>query len=423
VSNGLISVEEARARILAQVNPLPSENAPLLDALGRMTTADIVAGLNIPPFDNSAMDGYAIQSADVQTVPSTLRVVGHAPAGAPASTPVGPGTAVRIMTGAPLPPGADAVVRFENTSEGLGVRGLGTRDRAQAERGGDVQVLVVVKPGDNVRRAGEDVAAGAVVLRAGTLVRPPEIGLLAALGQPAVAVRRRPRVAILATGDELVGIDEPLGPGQIRNINEYSTAAAVKRSGGVPLCLGIARDRLDHLRAKVAEGLAQSPDIFLTSAGVSVGDFDMVKDVLSSEGRMEFWSVAMKPGKPMAFGRLNGVPLIGLPGNPVAAMVSFEQFVRPALLKLAGWPTWQPPVVRAIVRETIENSGRRNFVRAVVTREDGVYYARTTGEQGSGVLTSLVRANSLLVVPEGVACLRPGDSAEAQMLDWSETYF
>ncbi|MBI5878628.1 MAG: molybdopterin molybdotransferase MoeA [Chloroflexi bacterium] len=419
----MISVEEARARILAQVMPLPPEQVPLLDALGRIATADVAAGLNIPPFDNSAMDGYAVIAADVQLVPATLRVTGHAPAGAPVSVRVSHGEAVRIMTGAPLPAGADAVVRFEHTSEGLGARGHGTRDLGQAERGGDVQVLVAVQAGENIRRAGEDVTQGVVVIRAGALIRPQEVGMLAALGQASVMVHRQPRVAILATGDELVSIDEPIGPGQIRNINEYSTAALVRRSGGIPLCLGIARDRLDHLTAKVEEGLALAPDLFLTSAGVSVGDFDMVKDVLASEGHIEFWSVAMKPGKPMAFGSLRGVPLVGLPGNPVAAMVSFEQFVRPALLKMAGWVRWQTPTVRAVVREEIENSGRRNFVRAVVTREDGVYYARTTGEQGSGVLTSLVRANGLLVVPEGVARLRPGDAADVQMLDWSDTVF
>jgi molybdopterin molybdotransferase len=220
-----------------------------------------------------------------------------------------------------------------------------------------------------------------------------------------------------------VGVDQPVGPGQIRNINEYSTAALVRRCGATPLCLGIARDRIEHLKAKVEAGLAQSPDLLLTSAGVSVGDFDMVKDVLASEGHMEFWSVAMKPGKPMAFGDVRGVPLVGLPGNPVAAMVAFEQFVRPALMKMAGHAAWRRPVVRAIMQDEVENSGRRNFVRAVVTRAGDAYHVRTTGEQGSGVLTSLVRANGLLVVPEGVTRLRPGDTADVQMLDWGDRFF
>jgi molybdopterin molybdotransferase len=238
-----------------------------------------------------------------------------------------------------------------------------------------------------------------------------------------VMVHRRPRVAILATGDELIAIDEPPSPGKIRNVNEVSTAAMVVRCGGEPICLGIARDRIDHLRSKVEEGLAQRPDLFVTSAGVSVGDFDMVKDVLAAVGRMEFWSVAMKPGKPMAFGSVRGVPLIGLPGNPVAAMVAFEQFVRPAILKMAGRRMWRKPGVRALVEKDIENSGRRHYVRALVERRGEQYFARAIGEQGSGVLSSLVQANGLLIVPEGVMLVRAGESVDVQMLDWNEYYF
>lgn len=416
MDNGLIGVEEALQRILAHVRPLPPERVLLLDALDRVLTGDIVAGSDIPPFENSAMDGYAVVAADCQAPPVTLRVIGTVAAGATPAARVERGTAVRIMTGAPLPSGADAVVRFEQTSEGRGEGG-------DKPHGNIVQILQAPAPGDNVRHAGEDVAAGQTVLRAGTLVRPQEVGMLAALGHAHVAVHRRPRVAILATGDELVGPDEPVTPGKIRNINEHSTAALVRRCGGIPLCLGIARDTMDDLRAKVHEGLAQSPDLFLTSAGVSVGDFDIVKNVLASEGHMEFWSVAMKPGKPMAFGSVRGVPLVGLPGNPVAAMVSFEQFVRPALMRMAGWRDWRRPVVRAIAQNLIENSGRRYFVRAIVNRDGGHYVARTTGEQGAGVLTSLVRANGLIVVPEDVSRVYPGDEVEVQMIDWGDQYF
>jgi molybdopterin molybdotransferase len=417
--SNLISVEEALESILGCFSPLAAEQAPLLSALDRVLAEDVTAATSIPPFDNSAMDGYAVVAADTAQVPITLRVVGHIAAGDTIELMrVRAGEAVRIMTGAPVPPGADAIVRFEQTV-------IETPDTAvlQHPQGDEVQVLASVRAGDNVRRAGEDVTAGQVVLRAGSLVRPAEIAMLAALGFGRVWVHRRPRVAILATGDELIGIDELLSPGKIRNVNEYSSAAMVLRCGGEPLCLGIARDRMEHLRAKVEEGLALRPDLFVTSAGVSVGDFDMVKDVLASEGRMEFWSVAMKPGKPMAFGNVRGVPLIGLPGNPVAAMISFDQFVRPAILKMAGRRSWRKPAVRALAEDDIENSGRRNYVRATVERRGDTYYARTTGEQGSGMLSSLVRANGLMVVPEGVTHVRAGESIEVQMLDWNENYF
>lgn len=425
--SGFISVEEARERILAHIEPLDVESVTLLAALDRVLTVDVVAESNIPPFDNSAMDGYAIAAADTAALPVTLRVIGEVAAGETCDgLYVARGTAIRIMTGAPMPPGADAVVRFEQTSEGLDLAkrsGLKLPSQQKSTCSESIQVLAPIRAGDNVRRAGEDVSCGQVVMRAGTLIRPQEIGMLAALGHARVPVHRRPRVAILATGDELVGVDEPLTPGKIRNINEYSTAALVMRYGGEPICLGVARDNLEHLKAKVNQGLSQQPDLFLTSAGVSVGDFDIVKDVLSSEGYMEFWSVAMKPGKPMAFGQLGGVPLIGLPGNPVAAMVAFEQFVRPAILKMAGRRNWHKPTITAVAQERIENSGRRNFVRAIVERQADAYVVRTTGEQGSGVLTSLVRANGLLIVPEGVTLIQPGDPVQVQMLDWNEAYF
>jgi molybdopterin molybdotransferase len=233
-------------------------------------------------------------------------------------------------------------------------------------------------------------------------------------------VIRRPRVAILATGDELVSIDEPLDPGKIRNSNEYSNAALVRHYGGVPVCLGIARDDVEELTAKIREGLAQKVDLFLTSAGVSVGDYDVVKDVLGTEGEMHFWQVCMKPGKPLAFGEIQGVPLLGLPGNPVSAMVSFEQFARPAILRMLGKTRLRKPTVEAILEEDVESSGRRDFKRAVITRREGKYYASVTGPQGSGVLTSMVKANGLAIVPEGVRHVKAGERVAVQMLDWPE---
>jgi molybdopterin molybdotransferase len=286
---------------------------------------------------------------------------------------------------------------------------------------GEIEIREVVQPGDHVRPAGEDIRLGERVMDRGRLIRPQEIGVLASLGRETVLVHRRPRVAILATGDELLEVHEPLAPGKIRNSNEYTNAALVTRNGGIPIRLGIARDTEDDLRAKIRDGLEQGADLFLTSGGVSVGDYDIVKDVLGTEGQMQFWQVNMKPGKPLAFGLLPGaVPLIGLPGNPVSAMVSFEQFARPAILKMLGRVDLSKPTVLAIIDEPLTNSGRRGFVRVVVTRRDDDYHARTTGEQGSGVLTSMSNANGLAIVPEGTVRVAAGSKVVVQMLDWPE---
>jgi molybdopterin molybdotransferase len=416
----MISVDEALAYILKHFKPLEPETVPLFDALDRVLTQDIVSDINIPPFNNSAMDGYAVRADDVVKAskehPITLRVIGEVAAGYTAQRSVEPGTAMRIMTGAPLPPGADAVVRFEETSEGTQAKE--TRDRAA------VQILKAVKRGDNVRNAGEDVRLGEVVLPKGTVVRPAEIGVLASLGKQFVSVHRRPRVAILATGDELVAIDEPITPGKIRNSNEYTNAAAVLKAGGIPIRLGIARDNIADLTAKIRAGLDANADLFLTSAGVSVGDYDIVKDVLNAEGEMHFWQVRMKPGKPLAFGVLHGkkdVPLLGLPGNPVSAMISFEVFARRAILTMLGKTKFERPTVRAVMTEDIQNdSQRRNFIRVYVERRGEGYVARSTGEQGSGILMSVARANGLLVVPENVAYVHAGEMVDIQLLDLPE---
>jgi molybdopterin molybdotransferase len=416
----LISVEEALAEILAHVQPLPPDRVPILDAMGRVLAAEIVSGVDIPPFDNSAMDGYAVRSEDVREAtrraPVRLQVVGSVAAGYLSKVPVESGGAIRIMTGAPMPPGADAVVPIEETSD---------VDRSKEARleapSSEILVRTAVLPDAHVRPAGEDIRLGELVLAPGRVIRPQEIGVLASLGHETVPVRRRPKVAILATGDELLEIHEPLAPGKIRNSNEYTNAALVVRTGGLPIRLGIARDNVADLTAKIRSGLEQGADLFLTTGGVSVGDYDVVKDVLGAEGQMQFWQVNMKPGKPLAFGLLPGkVPLIGLPGNPVSAMVSFEQFARPAILKMMGHVDLDKPSVRAVLDEPLTNSGRRGFVRVVVRRRDGVYHASTTGEQGSGVLTSMAKANGLAIVPEGVYRIVAGSEVKVQMLDWPE---
>lgn len=411
----MISVDEALEYVLKHFVPLEPEEVEILDALDRVLAEDVYSDMDIPPFDNSAMDGYAVRAADTvgagPQAPVTLRVIANLAAGYTTDLVVEPGTTIRIMTGAPLPAGADAVVRFEDTSEGL---------PAGERRSDRIEVFSQVVVGENVRPAGEDIRKEELVLAEGTVLRPQEIGVLASLGRARVRVIRRPRVAILATGDELIAIDEPLAPGKIRNSNEYSNAALVQRYGGIPIRLGIARDDVDELTAKIREGLAQKVDLFITSAGVSVGDYDVVKDVLGAEGEMHFWQVCMKPGKPLAFGTIQGVPLLGLPGNPVSAMVSFEEFARPAILKMLGKKRLRKPTIEAILEEDVESSGRRDFKRAVITRRGGEYYASVTGPQGSGVLTSMVKANGLAIIPEGIRHKKAGERVTVQMLDWPE---
>jgi molybdopterin molybdotransferase len=416
----MISVDEALEHILEHFEPLEPEEVEILEALDRVLTEDLCSNMDIPPFANSGMDGYAVRADDTvgasREHPVTLRVVADVAAGYTTEVKVAPGTTIRIMTGAPLPEGADTVICIEDTSDWV---------RSRQERGREpsteVKVYHAAEPGENVRPAGEDIRQGELVLARGTIIRAQEIGVLASLGKSTVYVIRRPRVAVLATGDELLTIDEPVTPGKIRNSNEYSNAALVRHYGGVPVRLGIARDNVEDLTAKINEGLVQKVDLFLTSAGVSVGDYDVVKDVLSTEGEMRFWQVRMKPGKPLAFGLIRGVPLIGLPGNPVSSMVSFEQFVRPAMLVMEGKTRLVKPTVEAVLEEDVTSSGRRHFVRVIVEKRDGQYYARTTGEQGSGVLTSMVKANGLAVIPEGVQLVEVGERVTVQMLGWPES--
>lgn len=414
--DGMIGVAAARRAILAGVVPLPIEEVPLLDALGLVLADTITATADIPPFRNSAMDGYAVRAADLRaatrTMPAHLRVIAEGPAGyAPRGT-VTRGTAIRIMTGAPLPPGADTVVRFEETDEP-------TRDPAHTAAEPEVAVFVAQGPAINVREAGEDLRAGSVALAAGTALRPAELGVLASLGYGRVRVHRRPQIAIVSTGDEVVPAGQPLAPGQIRDSNSTTLAALVRRYGGVPRLLGVARDTVAELTATLAA--ARDADLILTSGGVSMGDYDMVKDVLRAEGRIDIWQVRMKPGKPLAYGQLGGKPFLGLPGNPVAAYVSFELFARPIILRQLGHVTLDKPTIRARLAERVRNGGgRQHYVRALVTAGPDGPIVRPTGEQGSGVLTALTRANGLIVIPEGVEALAADALVEVEMLHWEQ---
>jgi molybdopterin molybdotransferase len=419
----MISVEEALEKVLHYVEVLEPERKPILDCLGQVLAEDVYSTIDIPPLDNSAMDGYALRAGDTrgasESSPRYLVVVGEVAAGSMPTEEVRPGTAIRIMTGAPLPEGADAVVRFEDTDE----------VNRKSSRGdlSQIGILCQAKKRLNVRGRGEDIAKRDLVLKKSKVLRPQEIGVLASLGRSTALVIRRPIVAILATGDELIGVDQPLAPGKIYDSNTYTIAAEVSRYGGIPKILGIGRDSVQSLTKKIDEGL--DADILITSGGVSKGDYDIVKDVLAKRGEVGFWTVCMKPGKPLAFGiikkmegrRKRKVPHLGLPGNPVSSMITFEQFARPAILKMMGKKILAKPTIRAIIEnDVVDNDGRRLFARVMVTKRGGQYYASVTGPQGSGILTSMAKANGLAVIPESSKGVKARDMVDVQMLDWGE---
>ncbi|MCH8817418.1 MAG: molybdopterin molybdotransferase MoeA [Chloroflexi bacterium] len=419
----MLDVEEALDRILAYFAPLPSEDVPLLDALGQVLAESLIAPISIPPLDNSAMDGYALRSSDISRASGEssveLRVIGHVPAGTVSDRVVEPGTALRIMTGAPVPRGADTVVAFEDTDEVERRESGGSMDA--------IGVRLAAEPGENIRPAGEDVEQGSTVLDTGTVLRAAELGVAASLGMATVPVIRRPVVAVLATGDELLEPGEPHRPGKIYNSNNFSVAASVKTCGGIPSVIGVARDTESSVEEALERAL--DADLIITTAGVSKGDYDFVKDVLARRGEIALWSVRMRPAKPLAFGALDApdgrrVPHLGLPGNPVSALVAFEQFARPAIRKMMGKAMAPRPTVQAVLDDPLSNfDGRRVYARVVVYRENGEYRARLTGNQSSGVLTSMAQANGLAICPHDRARLEAGETATVQMLDWPEDVF
>jgi molybdopterin molybdotransferase len=421
----MLSVEEALQKILHEVNVLEAESVPILESLGQVLAEDIKSDINVPPLDNSAMDGYAVRSQDTkgasEKTPRVLRVIDIVLAGSISRQEVVPGTAVRIMTGAPIPRGADSVVQFEDTDEQK-------NKNTPAETITRVGILSEARPGLNIRLAGEDIARGTIALKKGTVVRSAEIGLMASLGYSRVKVIRRPIVAVLSTGNELVEVSQSLPEGKIYDSNAYSIASLVKRYGCIPKLLGIARDDEAELVSKLKQ--AQDADMLLTTGGVSMGDYDMVKDILARDGEMLFWQVRVKPGKPLAFGKIKGkdkngksrsIPHLGLPGNATSCMVSFELFVRPALLKMMGKKNLTKPTVEVIMEDSVKNdAGRRIYDRAIIEKRDGHYYARLTGPQGSGILTSMSLANGLVLIPEERGKVNKGDTVQALMLDWNE---
>jgi len=417
----MISVEEALEKILSFVEVLDPEEKPILGCLGQVLAEDIYADIDIPPWDNSAMDGYAVKAENTyganKSSPRVIPVVGEIAAGRIADKELKPGTAIRIMTGAPLPQGADAVVQFEDTDE---------LTRQSLHPLSQIGILREAKKGLNVRRRGEDIAKGTLVLRKGTILRPAEIGVLASLGHSTASVIRRPIVSVLATGDELIEPGQPKLNGKIYNSNTYTIAAEVLRYGGIPEILGIGRDSVESLNRKIDESLTS--DMLITCGGVSLGDYDIVKDVLAKRGQIALWTICMKPGKPSAFGVIRQgrkrLPHLGLPGNPVSAMITFEQFARPAILKMMGKENLAKPTVQAIMDDAVENTdGRRIFARVVLnliqdTKVGEEYHACLVGPQGSGILTSMAKANGLAIIPENIPGVKPGDKVLVQMLDW-----
>jgi len=378
----MLTPEEALAQILSRVRSLETERLDLMATLGRVLAEPIVASRDVPPWPNSSMDGYAIRAADTSTGGAALTVVGRIAAGALPSRALSRGETMRIFTGAPLPAGADAVIPQEDVEL----------------RGERVVIGRAVAPGEFVRAAGEDVRRGDVVVHIGHVIGPPEIGLLATLGYPRARVYRRPRVAILSTGNELADLGVPPGPGQIPNTNTYALMAQVTEAGGEPINLGVAPDRLEAIETQI--GWGQDADALVCSAGVSVGELDLVKEALTRAGaELHLWRVSMRPGKPITFSSLGPRPVFGLPGNPVSAMVTFELFVRPALLKMAGRRLLERPRVWARALDAIANPGpRRGYLRVVLTHDRNGFAARLTGDQGSAILRSMVLADGLAVV-------------------------
>jgi len=401
----MISVEEAMNRILDSFSPLGLEKTSIIDALGRVIGEDIYAGRAIPPKDHSTMDGYALRAADArgasQGDPAVLDVIDHIPAGTVPKLRIEAGQAARIMTGAPLPEGADAVVRMEET------RKAGDR----------VAVFTEASQGQNIRYAGEDARIGEKIISRGEIIRPAEVEMLASLGRSFILVHQRPLIAIVATGDELINIDEPPSPWKIVCSNSYSLAAMARECGGIPLQIGIAKDRREDLLAKFRA--AMRADLIISCGGVSVGDYDLVKEILQEPGnRMHFWQVAMKPGRPLAFGSLGDVPIVALPGNPVSSMVSFEQFIRPAILKMLGHANLFRRTVRARLGEDIEKKqGMRHFIRARIRRDGEDCIVVTTGNQGSDIRMSMVRANGLIILPEEATIVRKDSMVTVQLMD------
>ncbi|MDT8896759.1 molybdopterin molybdotransferase MoeA [Thermanaerothrix sp. 4228-RoL] len=409
----LLSVDEVRHYILSQLSPLPVETISLEQAFRRVLATPILAPSDLPPFTNSSVDGFAVRALDVkgasQLHPIELKVFADIPAGFSPHFTLPPGHAARIMTGAPLPNGADAVVPIENTN-------LSFHDKA-TQPPYSVQVFNPVNPGDNVRPRGQDILRGHPVFEPGHRLRPQDIGLLAALGISHIEVYRQPRLGIFSTGDELIPLGTAPIPGKIYDSNRLMLKMLIEQAGGEVIDLGIVTDTLDNVRSALDTARRNNVDLVLTSGGVSVGVFDVVRHLIEQEGERHLWRVNMRPGKPILFGRYHEMPILSLPGNPVSAFVGFWVFVRPAIYRLAGLPFVPPLRLKAILEHPIESDGRESYLRAIVSYTNGQRLARLTGHQGSGNLFGLSQANALLIVPAGVKSLPTGHEVDIWPLD------
>ncbi|MFZ2412773.1 MAG: gephyrin-like molybdotransferase Glp [Candidatus Cryosericum sp.] len=409
----MLNIEEALKAILEHATPLTPVTMELDDAAGLVLAEDVMARGNVPPFANSAMDGFAVLASDIQqaseATPVRLHILEDVPAGSVATQPVRPGTAIRIMTGAPLPDGADTVVHVEVTRV----------------EGDDVLILLAFKAGVNVRGMGEDMKDGTIVLTAGTVLRPGEVGVCAAAGHATVTVSPGARVAVLTTGRELVDAAQVPGPGQIRDANAHSLRAQVAAMGAIPVVFDRVPDTRATVRSALEQALAQA-DVVLTNGGVSVGDYDFVKEVLQEMGaELVFWRVKQKPGKPMAFWTLGSKRIVGLPGNPVSCMVCAEEYVRPLVRRMMGHTLLFRPVHTAVLDERYakgSDAGRAHFVRVRLRERDGLLHATLTGPQGSGILTSMALATGIAVLPEDTPVVEAGQTVQVQLTDLPEDH-
>lgn len=414
----LISVQEAQQRILSFFEPVQTELVSIDQCAGRVLAEDLIAPGDLPAFDNSSMDGFAVLAGDVQhaspDAPTLLEIMADIPAGAPSDILLQSGQAARIMTGAPVPAGATAVVPVEDTN--YAAVGLSAQPADFLHQ--IVQIFHPIAPGVNIRPSGQDIRQGQVLLQKGRKIGPPDVGILASVGKARVMVYRKPRVALFSSGDELVQPGQPLRPGQIYDANQFVLAAILEAEGAEILRLGAAPDDPEKITALLDQAIEAHADIIVTSAGVSVGAFDYVRKVIEDHGKLDFWKVNMRPGKPLAFGQFNGTLLIGLPGNPVSAFVGCLLFVLPAINRLAGQSQTLPVRDRAVLVDAVQSDGRESYLRAVTSMEGGRRVVRLTGHQGSGNIYSLVQANALLIVPSGVKSLPSGSEVEI----WSLKY-
>jgi molybdopterin molybdotransferase len=408
----MLSVQEARERILSHFQTTATEKIPLIACANRVLAIDIISDSDFPLFDNSSMDGFAIRAEDSNSASSTtLQVVADIPAGSSPTINLKSGEAARIMTGAQMPGGANAVIPVEDIDPHPSP--LPNKERGLPEK---ISFSKKLNAGDYVRPKGSDIHVGEIVLQKGRVLKPQDLGLLATLGIANAEVYKKPRVALLSSGDELLDVNAPLEEGKIRDSNSYTLASLLENTNVEVLRLGVAKDSKEAVTKLFDQAVNQKADLILSSAGVSVGAYDFIKEVIESHGKMDFWKVNMRPGKPLAFGKYKEINFIGLPGNPVSAFVGFEVFVRPVLGLMKGVGNRNRLTVKVRSEAEIESDGRESYLRAKIREEDGIKIAVLTGHQGSGNLLSLVQADALLIIPAGVKCVPAGQEVEAILL-------